>query len=294
MAAAAPRRGSWRSATACGEMYGRPRNEPHGDPVHELVLTILSQNTSDTNRDVAYAGLRGRFATWEEVRDAPTDEVEEAIRPGGLAPTKAPRIQAVLRELGDADRPRLAARRAARGGARRTSTSLPGVGRKTAACVMIFSFDRPEIPVDTHVQRVGGRLGLFRAERLVRRGARRDARDHAARGRLRAPHEPDRARPAALPPGAAAVRRVRASAHVPVRAPGAIADVAVCGRTTDATAVAAAPRARLAGRIRHARWSIGRVHEHAREADVSPPSPSLPSRSRRRPRTAEAGRRRRS
>src|SRR5687767_16036772 len=82
-------------------MYGRPRNDPHGDPVHELVLTMLSQNTSDTNRDVAYAGLRARFRSWADVRDAPTEEVEEAIRRGGLAPTKAPRIQAALRQIGD-------------------------------------------------------------------------------------------------------------------------------------------------------------------------------------------------
>ena len=129
--------------------------------MHELVLTILSQNTSDTNRDVAYAGLKARFDSWPDVRDAPTAEVEESIRRGGLAPTKAPRIQAVLRELDDpidlgwlADAPR--------GEAIPYLTSLPGVGRKTAACVMIFSFDRPEIPVDTHVHRVGGRLGLFR------------------------------------------------------------------------------------------------------------------------------------
>ncbi len=142
------------------EMYGTPTHEPHGDPVHELVLTILSQNTSDTNRDVAYAGLRAAFGSWEEVRDAPTAEVEEAIRPGGLAPTKAPRIQAVLRELGDpinldwlAD--------ASRDEAMEFLTGLPGVGRKTAACVMIFALGRPEIPVDTHVYRVGGRLGLF-------------------------------------------------------------------------------------------------------------------------------------
>lgn len=144
------------------EMYGQPRNQPHSDPVHELVLTILSQNTSDTNRDVAYAGLRARFGSWAAVRDAPTAEVEEAIRRGGLAPTKAPRIQAVLRELGEPfDLDWL--RDAPRDEAMDYLMDLPGVGRKTAACVLIFSFDRPEIPVDTHVHRVGGRLGLFRA-----------------------------------------------------------------------------------------------------------------------------------
>jgi endonuclease III len=143
------------------EMYGRPENHPHGDPVHELVLTMLSQNTSDVNRDVAYAGLRARFSSWEQVRDAPTDEVEEAIRKGGLAPTKAPRIQAMLREIGDPiDLDWL--RDAPRDKALEFLTALPGVGRKTAACVMLFAFGRPEIPVDTHVMRVGTRLGLFR------------------------------------------------------------------------------------------------------------------------------------
>lgn len=143
------------------ELYGRPVNEPHRDPIAELVRTILSQNTSDTNRDVAYEGLRARFPTWEEVRDAPADEVIEAIRPGGLANTKGPRIQEALRELEDP--PDLDwLERAPRTEALEFLTSLPGVGRKTAACVLIFSFGRPEIPVDTHVYRVGGRLGLFR------------------------------------------------------------------------------------------------------------------------------------
>jgi len=142
------------------ELYGARRNDPHGDPVHELVLTILSQNTSDGNRDAAYRRLRDRFGEWGSVRDAPTGEVIEAIRPGGLANIKGPRIQRVLRELGpDADLEWL--REAPREEAIAYLTSLPGVGRKTAACVMIFALGRPEIPVDTHVHRVGGRLGLF-------------------------------------------------------------------------------------------------------------------------------------
>ncbi|MGH2926125.1 MAG: endonuclease III domain-containing protein [Solirubrobacterales bacterium] len=142
------------------ELYGRPVNDPHGDPIAELVRTVLSQNTSDRNRDVAYERLTGRFGDWEAVRDAPRAEVVEAIRPGGLANTKGPRIQEILRGLGEppdldwlADAPR--------DPAIEFLTSLPGVGRKTAACVLIFTFDRPEIPVDTHVHRVGGRLGLF-------------------------------------------------------------------------------------------------------------------------------------
>jgi endonuclease-3 len=144
------------------QLYGRPRNEPHGHPIAELVRTILSQNTNDRNRDVAYARLRERFSTWETVRDAPADEVIEAIRPGGLAQQKGPRIQAALRRIGD-DEPDLDWLAGAdREEAIAYLTGLPGVGRKTAACVLIFALGRPEIPVDTHVYRVGGRLGLFR------------------------------------------------------------------------------------------------------------------------------------
>src|SRR5439155_5162961 len=121
------------------ETYGRPVNRPHGHPIAELVRTVLSQNTSDTNRDVAYERLRARFPTWEEVRDAPPGDVIAAIRPGGLANTKAPRIQAILAQLGGppdldwlADAPREEALA--------FLTGLPGVGPKTAACVLIFSF----------------------------------------------------------------------------------------------------------------------------------------------------------
>ena len=83
------------------EMYGRPVNEPHGHPIAELVKTVLSQHTNDRNRDRAFAALRERFPLWEEVRDAPVSEVEEAIRPGGLGKQKAPRIQAILEQLGE-------------------------------------------------------------------------------------------------------------------------------------------------------------------------------------------------
>jgi endonuclease-3 len=148
------------------ELYGRPVNNPHGHPIAELVRTILSQNTNDRNRDVAYERLRAALPTWVEVRDAPLEVVEEAIRPGGLAPSKAPRIQQVLRELPteDNDDPTLDwLADADRDEAIEYLVELPGVGRKTAACVMIFALGRPEIPVDTHVYRVGGRLGLFPA-----------------------------------------------------------------------------------------------------------------------------------
>jgi endonuclease III len=154
------------------ELYGKPEWKPHGHPIAELVRTILSQNTNDLNRDVAYDRLRERFPTWVEVRDAPLDEVRDAVRPAGLADTKAPSIQGALRRatvdggepdldwLADADRQEAIA----------YLTELPGVGRKTAACVMIFALGRPEIPVDTHVYRVGGRLGLF-PERISFEGA---------------------------------------------------------------------------------------------------------------------------
>jgi endonuclease-3 len=143
--------------------YGRPVLLPHRAPVDELVLTVLSQNTNDRNRDVAYARLREALPTWVEVRDAEVEVVEEAIRPGGLAPSKAPRIQQVLRELPvEAGEPSLDwLADADRDEAIEFLVELPGVGRKTAACVMIFALGRPEIPVDVHVYRVGGRLGLF-------------------------------------------------------------------------------------------------------------------------------------
>ena len=142
------------------ESYGRPVLRPHEAPIDELVLTVLSQNTNDRNRDVAYARLRGRFASWDEVRDADVAEIEDAIRPGGLAPTKAVRIQEILRAIGDDDLSWLETAPVEEG--RRYLCSLPGVGRKTAACVLLFSYGLPDIPVDTHVMRVGGRLELFR------------------------------------------------------------------------------------------------------------------------------------
>ena len=129
--------------------YGRPMLRPHRAPVDELVLTVLSQNTNDRNRDVAYARLRERFSSWEEVREAPVEELEEAIRPGGLAPTKSVRIRQILEALDGDDLARLAD--APLDEARRALCALPGVGRKTAACVLLFSFGRPDPPVDTHV-----------------------------------------------------------------------------------------------------------------------------------------------
>jgi endonuclease III len=139
--------------------YGRPLLRPHRAPIDELVLTVLSQNTNDRNRDVAYGRLTERFASWKAVRDAPVGEVEDAIRPGGLAPTKAVRIKQILGDIGDDDLAWL--EDAPLEDAREYLCDLPGVGRKTAACVLLFSYGRPAVPVDTHVYRVGTRLGLW-------------------------------------------------------------------------------------------------------------------------------------
>src|SRR6476660_8542873 len=83
------------------EVYGVPLMQPHGHPIAELVLTVLSQSTNDRNRDVAYLRLRDRLPTWEQVRDAPVEEVEEAIRPGGISKVKSVRIQEILRAISE-------------------------------------------------------------------------------------------------------------------------------------------------------------------------------------------------
>jgi endonuclease-3 len=140
--------------------YGRPVLRAHRAPIDELILTVLSQNTNDRNRDVAWARLRERLPSWDAVREAPVREIEDAIRPGGLAPTKAVRIKRILEAIGGDDLCWL--EDAPLEEARDYLCDLPGVGRKTAACVLLFSFGRPEVPVDTHVYRVASRLGLIR------------------------------------------------------------------------------------------------------------------------------------
>jgi endonuclease-3 len=195
-------------------VYGIPLAKPHGHPIAELVLTVLSQSTNDRNRDVAYLAMRERFPTWEDVRDAPVDELEEAIRPGGISKIKSTRIKSILRAITETAPGAIADAAPARAGAdiapaasadiapaasadiapaasadaaparagaptgilsldwlasqpvgaaQRYLTSLPGVGRKTAACVLLFALGMRDVPVDTHVSRVGTRLGLFRA-----------------------------------------------------------------------------------------------------------------------------------
>jgi endonuclease-3 len=142
--------------------YGELPWRPHGDPMTELILTILSQNTSDANSGRAFARLRLRLPTWEALLGAEPREIEEAIQVGGLARIKAPRIKAVVEEvwgrLGSFDLWFLKEMPLAE--AKAWLRSLPGVGPKTAACVLMFALGMPALPVDTHVYRVARRLGL--------------------------------------------------------------------------------------------------------------------------------------
>jgi len=128
----------------------------------ELINTILSQNTNDRNRDLAFGRLRSRFSSWEEVRDAPVEEVIECIRPAGLGNQKGPRIQAILRriteEAGELNLDFLREWEPEK--VRPWLMSFNGVGMKTASIVMVFSLGIPAFPVDTHIFRVSGRLGL--------------------------------------------------------------------------------------------------------------------------------------
>lgn len=144
-------------------VYGELRWRPHHDPMSELILTILSQHTSDRLSGRAFAQLIGSFPDWDAVREAPAAEIKAAIAIGGLSEVKAPRLKAVLQQVRDE-----------RGGydlgfladlqldeARAWLMRLPGVGPKTAACVLMFALGRPALPVDTHVFRVAKRLGLI-------------------------------------------------------------------------------------------------------------------------------------
>lgn len=143
--------------------YGPARLTPHEPPLDLLVRTILSQHTSDRNRDAAYARLRAGFPTWEAVLEAPTKAVADAIRGAGLHRQRATRIQDVLRRIRDEQGTlsldflgNLSDREAVE-----WLLSLPGVGKKTAYVVLLFGFNRPFFPVDTHIARVTRRLGLW-------------------------------------------------------------------------------------------------------------------------------------
>lgn len=146
-------------------VFGRPTWRQSLPPLDELIDCILSQSTTDLNKDRAFAALKARFASWEQVMNAPLELVIETIRPSGLAHQKAPVIQDVLRriyaERGEMNIDFLAD--VPLDEAKAWLTSFRGVGPKTAAIVLCFGFNRPAFPVDTHIHRVGQRLGFLPA-----------------------------------------------------------------------------------------------------------------------------------
>jgi endonuclease-3 len=154
------------SVAVLDDFYGRPVLSPRYPPVDELVFTVLSQNTADVNTERSFAALKARFPDWSAARDAHVAQIEQAIALGGLAHTKAPRIKKILAALSDgAGAPDLGVLNGmSDADAQAYLTGLPGVGPKTAACVLLFSLGRPVMPVDTHVHRVARRLGIIQAE----------------------------------------------------------------------------------------------------------------------------------
>jgi endonuclease III len=145
--------------------YGRPGPSERKDPLSELIFTILSQHTSDVNRDRAWDSLWRSFASWDEIAAAPRARLERAIRVGGLAPTKSAVIQKVLAQVREAEGS-FSLDRLRGMGMREVEehlASFPGVGLKTIRCVQVFSLGLPAFPVDTHIYRVTRRLGLVRA-----------------------------------------------------------------------------------------------------------------------------------
>jgi endonuclease-3 len=166
MSAPSPRKRLKQATDLLDDFYGRPVLSPRYPPVDELVFTVLSQNTADVNTERTFASLKARFPDWTAARDASAEEIEEAIALGGLAHTKAPRIKRILEALsapgGAPDLGVLDGMTDAE--AKDYLVSLPGVGPKTAACVLLFSLGRPVMPVDTHVHRIARRLGIIDAK----------------------------------------------------------------------------------------------------------------------------------
>jgi endonuclease-3 len=151
------------------ETYGEPRPKRSLAPIDEMVLTILSQNTSDTNRDRAWERLRATFIDWEAVEAAPLADVERALKPGGLQRIKAKRIRETLarvrEEYGSYDLSHLAELDVEE--ARLQLSAIKGIGAKSANCILLFSLGRPAFPVDTHVYRVLHRIGVHRTRDMA-------------------------------------------------------------------------------------------------------------------------------
>ncbi len=148
-------------ATRLRERFGIPKPPRKLPPLDELIRTILSQNTNDRNRDKAYEALRSRFDGWQDVLNVPVQELARVISPAGLGPTKGRRIHDLLRDVfegGGEDLLGICTMSVPQAMGR--LLSIKGVGPKTAACVVLFSCRKPAFPVDTHIHRIAGRLGL--------------------------------------------------------------------------------------------------------------------------------------
>jgi endonuclease-3 len=206
------------------EIYGTPDAPPHQRPLDELILTVLSQSTNDRNRDVAFLALRRSLPgrNWEAVRDADW----HGARCAPARPSRRRSARAASRKVksvahpGDPARDRRAAQprldgRAPVAESRAALCALPGVGRKTAACVLLFSFGLRDVPVDTHVSRVGTRLGLLRPGAPFEELHDSDARADSPRRGARAPPQPAAPRPAHLLRPRARVPGLRVASDVP-------------------------------------------------------------------------------
>ena len=144
------------------KVYGDRKWRRHAEPIDELIATVLSQHTNDINRDKAFEQLKRRFPSWEQVLRAPVRKIASAIKPAGLANQKAPRIKAILQRIAEANEGDLSLEfleEMPTDEALGWLKNLPGVGPKTAACVLLFSFGKPVFPVDTHIFRISNRLG---------------------------------------------------------------------------------------------------------------------------------------
>lgn len=143
-------------------IYGERLWRPHGEPLDILVNTVLSQHTNDHNRDQAFEQLKKRFPNWDEVLKAPVRSIVSAIKVAGLANQKGARIKALLKQIADANKGQLSLDFLSAmpvDEAIAWLKKLPGVGPKTAACVLLFGFGKPVFPVDTHIYRIAKRLG---------------------------------------------------------------------------------------------------------------------------------------